>query len=43
MVTVVLDFADSVVLMAQGKVRLSGKPKQVRDKIEAAYLGGARR
>jgi branched-chain amino acid transport system ATP-binding protein len=40
---VVLDFADTVVLMAHGRVRLAGKPKQVRDKIAAAYLGGAKR
>jgi branched-chain amino acid transport system ATP-binding protein len=40
---VVLDFADTVALMAHGRVRLAGKPKQVRDKITAAYLGGAKR
>lgn len=36
---VVLDFADSVALMAQGKVRLSGPPNKVRGEIESAYLG----
>ncbi len=40
---VVLDFADTVALMAHGRVRLAGKPKQVRDEIAAAYLGGAKR
>jgi branched-chain amino acid transport system ATP-binding protein len=40
---VVLEFADSVALMAQGRVRLSGKPKDVKGEIHAAYLGGARR
>ena len=42
---VVLDFADHVVLMAQGRVRLAGKPKQVRRELTAAYLGhgGAQR
>ncbi len=40
---VVLEFADSVAVMAHGRVRLSGKPKQVKDEIAATYLGGARR
>ena len=39
---VVLDFADSVALMAQGKVRMSGPPSRVRDEIESAYLGPRR-
>jgi branched-chain amino acid transport system ATP-binding protein len=39
---VVLDFADTVALMAQGRVRLCGTPKQVRGEIESAYLGGTR-
>jgi branched-chain amino acid transport system ATP-binding protein len=38
---IVLGFADNVCVMAQGKVRLSGAPKQVRGKIESAYLGPA--
>ncbi len=39
---VVLDFADSVALMAQGKVRMSGPPSRVRGEIESAYLGPRR-
>ena len=39
---IVLDFADSIVLMTQGKVRMSGPPKQVKRHIESAYLGGRR-
>jgi branched-chain amino acid transport system ATP-binding protein len=39
---VVLDFADSVALMAQGKVRLTGPPSKVRGEIESAYLGKAK-
>ena len=31
---IVLEFADHVCVMAQGRVRLSGAPKQVRGKIE---------
>jgi branched-chain amino acid transport system ATP-binding protein len=38
----VLDFADNVYVMAQGKVRLSGPPKKVRKDIESAYLGASR-
>jgi branched-chain amino acid transport system ATP-binding protein len=42
---VVLEFADHVVLMAHGRVRLAGKPAQVRKELQAAYLGsgGAKR
>ena len=40
---VVLEFADSVALMAQGRIRAVGPPKKVRDQIEATYLGTARR
>jgi branched-chain amino acid transport system ATP-binding protein len=36
---VVLDFADSVALMAQGRVRAFGPPSKVRDEIESTYLG----
>ena len=39
---VVLDFADTVALMGQGKVRLSGPPSKVRGEIEAHYLGGSK-
>ena len=39
---IVLGFADHVCVMAQGKVRLEGAPKQVRGKIESAYLGATR-
>src|SRR5687767_11575858 len=39
---IVLDFADNVYVMAQGKVRLSGAPKTVRKDIESAYLGASR-
>jgi branched-chain amino acid transport system ATP-binding protein len=38
---VVLDVADHVVVMAQGAVRLQGRPADVRDDLHAAYLGGA--
>ena len=38
---VVLDIADQVVVMAHGRVRLRGTPKQVRKELHAAYLGGA--
>jgi len=40
---VVLGFADHVVLMAHGRVRLAGKPKRVRRELTAAYLGGSKR
>jgi branched-chain amino acid transport system ATP-binding protein len=40
---VVLDFADAVVLMAQGRVRASGTPKQAREYLADTYLGTARR
>jgi branched-chain amino acid transport system ATP-binding protein len=36
---VVLEFADSVAVMAQGKVRSVGTPSEVRGEIESAYLG----
>ena len=39
---VVLDFADTVTVMAQGRVRLSGPPNKVRGDIESAYLGTSR-
>jgi branched-chain amino acid transport system ATP-binding protein len=38
---VVMDLADEVLVMAQGRVRLRGAPSQVRGKIEATYLGAA--
>jgi branched-chain amino acid transport system ATP-binding protein len=38
---VVLDLADAVVVMAHGKVRLVGTPKQVRKELQSAYLGSA--
>jgi branched-chain amino acid transport system ATP-binding protein len=36
---VVLDFADTVALMAHGKVRLVGPPKQAREHLATTYLG----
>jgi branched-chain amino acid transport system ATP-binding protein len=39
---IVMDFADHVSVMGQGKVRLSGPPKKIRRQIESAYLGQAR-
>jgi branched-chain amino acid transport system ATP-binding protein len=39
---VVLDFADTVALMGQGRVRLVGPPEKVRGEIESHYLGKAR-
>ena len=38
--SVVLDKADHVVVMAQGTVRMQGRPDDVRDTLSAAYLGG---
>jgi branched-chain amino acid transport system ATP-binding protein len=40
---VVLDFADTIALMAQGKVRAAGKPHDVKEHMAAAYLGSERR
>ena len=40
---VVLDFADTVALMAQGRVRLTGTPKQAKDYLTSTYLGAKRR
>lgn len=40
---VVLEFADTVALMAQGKIKASGPPAKIRRHIEATYLGSARR
>jgi branched-chain amino acid transport system ATP-binding protein len=40
---VVLDFADGVALMAQGRVRATGKPRDVKEHMAAAYLGSERR
>jgi branched-chain amino acid transport system ATP-binding protein len=37
--SVVLDVADHVAVVAQGVVRLQGKPADVRDDLHAAYLG----
>jgi len=37
---VVLDVADHVAVMAQGMVRVQGRPDDVRDALSAAYLGG---
>jgi branched-chain amino acid transport system ATP-binding protein len=38
---VVLGLADHVVVLAQGRVRVSGEPSRVREHLAAAYLGGA--
>jgi branched-chain amino acid transport system ATP-binding protein len=40
---VVLDFADEVALMAQGRVRLTGPPHKVRREIHETYLGRSKR
>lgn len=40
---VVLEFADSVALMSQGRIRALGPPSKVRGQIESTYLGGKRR
>jgi branched-chain amino acid transport system ATP-binding protein len=40
---VVLDFADTVALMAQGRVRATGTPKQARDYLAETYLGAGRK
>ena len=40
---VVLDFADTVALMGQGRVRVAGTPKQAREYLTSTYLGTARR
>ncbi len=40
---VVLEFADSVVVMAHGGVRLAGTPRKVARELTAAYLGGSKR
>jgi branched-chain amino acid transport system ATP-binding protein len=40
---VVLEFADKVALVSQGKIRATGPPNKVRSQIEATYLGGSRR
>jgi branched-chain amino acid transport system ATP-binding protein len=37
----VLDFADHVVVMAQGLVRLQGAPRKIEKDLAAAYLGGS--
>ena len=39
---VVLEFAHTVALIAQGRIRAAGPPRKVRHQIEAAYLGGRR-
>ena len=39
---VVLEFADTVALMAQGRIKAKGPPGKVRSQIEATYLGGKR-
>jgi branched-chain amino acid transport system ATP-binding protein len=39
---VVLEFADTVALMSQGRIRATGPPSKVKGKIEATYLGGRR-
>jgi branched-chain amino acid transport system ATP-binding protein len=39
--SVVMDVADSVVVLAQGRVRLRGTPAAIGDDLHAAYLGGA--
>jgi branched-chain amino acid transport system ATP-binding protein len=39
---VVLEFADSVAVMAHGRVRLAGPPSRVRPEIHEAYLGGTK-
>ena len=38
---VVLEFADHVVLMTQGRVRARGSADEIRDALAGAYLGGA--
>jgi branched-chain amino acid transport system ATP-binding protein len=38
---VVLEIADEVVVMAQGRVRLKGPPRRVRKELHTAYLGKA--
>ncbi len=40
---VVLEFADTVALMAQGRIKATGSPAKVRGQIEATYLGGTRK
>jgi branched-chain amino acid transport system ATP-binding protein len=40
---VVLEFADKVALMSQGRIRATGPPNKVRSQIEETYLGGSRR
>ena len=39
---VVLEFADNVALMTQGRIRAAGSPNKIRGQIEATYLGGKR-
>ncbi|MCU1483289.1 MAG: transporter related [Actinomycetia bacterium] len=41
--SVVLGVADHVAVMAQGLIRLQGRPDEVRDELHAAYLGGGER
>ena len=38
--SIVLDVADQVAVVAQGRIRLQGPPDEVRDSLHAAYLGG---
>jgi branched-chain amino acid transport system ATP-binding protein len=38
--SVVLGVADHVAVMAQGLIRLQGRPDDVKDELHAAYLGG---
>jgi branched-chain amino acid transport system ATP-binding protein len=40
---VVLDFADTVALMAHGRVQASGSPRKMREHLASTYLGGARK
>jgi branched-chain amino acid transport system ATP-binding protein len=39
--SVVLDRADRVAVMAQGRVKVTGTPDETRDVLASAYLGGA--
>jgi branched-chain amino acid transport system ATP-binding protein len=38
--SVVLDFADEVVVITQGRVRARGRPEEIAGTLASAYLGG---
>src|SRR5687767_14043940 len=38
--SIVVDVADQVAVVAQGRIRLQGPPDEIRDSLHAAYLGG---